>query len=110
MTGETKDEILHEARLRSDTMELTVQLLNAFGEYLSADVNSPVEDQAEARVDAMCTDLMTGKKKAMGGHVLLALCALVCDAGDHEKVQNFLNEQTDRIQEMVDKANGQQGD
>lgn len=105
MTGPKKDEVLHEAHLRADTMRWTVEMINTFSEYLAMEDDSPQEDQSAAELDNLTTRLMTGDLAHMGGHVLLALCAVVCNTSDHEKVQLFLNEQTDRIQRMVDDLN-----
>lgn len=97
-------EMIAEAKLRSDTMEATVELLNLFGQYLSAESGSSLESDLENVLDQVIQEHLKAGDKGLAGHVILALCALVCESGDHDKIQEFLTEQSDAIQHMVEEA------
>jgi hypothetical protein len=94
-----------ELQLRSQVMEATVNLLNAFGEYMHAESNSAEEDQLEAAMDDRVTDLMKGGPNGLGGHVLLCLTAMIHNTADPERVQDFLNEQSEMMMQQAAELN-----
>jgi hypothetical protein len=103
MTDDEAHALMIEAKMRNDTVQATVELLNLFGQYMSADNGSPIEDQLEATMNDVVNELLNDKE-SMGGHVFLCLAAIICNAADYDKVQEFLTHQQEAIQEMVDEA------
>jgi len=86
-----------ELQLRSQVVEASVDLLNAFGAYLHAESNSPEEDQLEAAMDERVTKLMKGGVNGLAGHVMLCLVAMLHNTADPEQVQEWLNDQAEEM-------------
>lgn len=96
---------VQELQLRNTVIEATVELLNAYGAYLHTPTDSPDEDQMEAAMDERVTDLMKGGINGLGGHVMLALCAMMHATSDPEHVQNWLNDQSEQMLALVEELN-----
>jgi hypothetical protein len=106
MTPEEAREALAEAKMRNDTMGQTVGLMNLFGQFIGAEVNSPMEDQLSAMLDDVVGELVRQGDNGLIGNILLSLCAVVANCADPEKVQEFLDDATADIQRVVDEARG----
>jgi hypothetical protein len=95
---------LVEAKTRQDIMQVTVELMNMFGQFLSCESGTELEAALEEGIDQYVQELVAGTD-GMIGHVLLSLLALLCECGDHERVQEFLNDAAEDIKKMVEEAN-----
>jgi len=102
----TDMELMHEAHTRYDTMQMTVELLNLYSQFVRADEDSDLEKAIEETLDRILADEIKKGNHGLIGHVALALCAIVDDTADPEKVQNFLDLQNTAIQNMIEEANG----
>jgi hypothetical protein len=87
-----------ELAIRHKTLFAATDLLNAFNEYSHAEVNSPHEDQSSAALEEKVLGLMNG----LGGHVLLALVAIIHNTSDPDDVQRFLD---DASEDLIREAN-----
>jgi hypothetical protein len=98
---------IDELRLRSQVMEGMVELLNTFGQYLMADTNSAEEDQLEAATEDAVMALMKKGNEGLGGHIILALIALLHSTADPDEVQRWLTDQSEEILAEAKRINGQ---
>lgn len=102
MTDKTREELIAEVYTRSQTMVGLTDILNAFSAFLAAPVKSPSEDQAEAHLNSLVVEYTSGDRADLSGHVILALCALICEAADPARIQGFLDHQQEAIQKQAD--------
>jgi hypothetical protein len=68
------------------------------GKYDFPLINSPHEDQSSAALEEKVLGLMNG----LGGHVLLALVAIIHNTSDPDDVQRFLD---DASEDLIREAN-----
>jgi hypothetical protein len=94
-----------ELQLRSQVIEASVELLNAFGAYLHAESNSAEEDQMEAAMDDRVTQLMKGGPNGLGGHVMLCLAAMLHNTADPDEVQAWLTDQAEQMLQKMAELN-----
>lgn len=104
MTPEEAHEKLAEARLRSDTMESLVEMLNLYAQFIQAESGSDLEKSLEETIEALVTQYADEGNDGIIGHMLLGALAIIFDAADWSGVQSWLTEQSREIQRMADEA------
>lgn len=95
---------LEEAALRSATMQKTVDVVNAFNLFLNTPTASPAEDQAEAAVDEVVNRLLDDGHEGLAGHVILGLCSMLAHSADPQKLQEFLDLQSEMIAQLAEEG------
>jgi hypothetical protein len=96
---------IDELRMRSTIIEETVEVINLFGAFMDAEDNSASEDQLESAVQSKLSALIPDANDALGGHVMLALIAILHNCADHEKVQEWLTQQGEEMAEELERLN-----
>lgn len=104
MTPEEAHEQIGEAKLRSDTLEALVELLNLFGQYIKADSGSDLEKDLESTIETVTREIADQGADGLAGHIILAACAIIFDLAPYEGVQEWLVVQSREIQRLVDEA------
>lgn len=104
MSNESAHQKLAEAKFRSDVMQETTDLLNLFAQYMKSEDDSPMETDLQDEMSRMVEALADAGKEGMIGEVIFSLLAIVIAACEPEKIQEFLDDQSDQIQQMVQEA------
>lgn len=91
-----------EVQFMSDTMVRVVKLLNLSGDYLAAEVDSPVEDQLEA---ALRDEITRSVASVYGDEIVMGLITLLHRTADANDVQQFLADLSTSLQEEADELN-----
>ena len=104
MTPEEAHEKLAEAKLRSDTMESMVEMLNLYAQFVQAETGSDLEKALEETIETLMTEHAEKGNEGIIGHMLLATLAIIYEVAPWPAVQEWLTEQSGEIQRMADEA------
>ncbi len=102
MTPEEAKQKLAEVKTQSDTMEMCVDVLNLFQQYVHADDRSDLEKLTEQELGKVANELMDSGRRGVGGELILLLASMVVYCGDPEIVQEYISHREHEIAERFE--------